>query len=302
MFTLIQNHRSRSPRMGVHVDPEYAIKPIYLLAIYVTGTASLIAAASGWQRGGTEFERWLLVALTVAFCAGAHFLPAISRNFVSWLLWVLCLLATMYSHVCFLTLTEQHANEQRGGQSSLSINNRGQIDTIRKALSALSSRNASVISAELTTTDDWKVRKALTDELKEARKAQIYRDELMRLQAVTNDDLISTGSNYVISGIAEATNSNEKIITTGIGFLFSFLLEIFGAFLWFVALKTPIKNNPSPSEPINPRISLFAIFKKEMQEQSSKAKRNSVACRHTPAKSYRKQFFATKSQMEIQYE
>ena len=67
-----------------------------LLAVFVTGTAALMAATAAWDRGGgSGLDRALLVALSVAIIMAVHLLPALSRRPAAWLLWFGCLLCAV---------------------------------------------------------------------------------------------------------------------------------------------------------------------------------------------------------------
>ena len=69
MFTLRQNHRSRSPRMGVHVDPEYAT--IFfdhrLACIGIACALYLLAYQSyRWGRHAWKQKSFFLIASMLA--------------------------------------------------------------------------------------------------------------------------------------------------------------------------------------------------------------------------------------------
>jgi hypothetical protein len=262
------------------------------LAIFVTLTACAIAATAAWQRAGTNWERGLLVFLSVAVCVGAHLLPAITRRKLGWLLWVLCLMATVYAHICFVTYAGQHANQLRGEMSILSTGTREQIDATRQALSAIKSRSVSVISAEIATTDNWRIRRALFDELKEARKAQSYRDDLIRLQGVAMDAKTTTGIDIVTGRIASVTGSSEASITLIISLILAVLLELFGALLWLEVL------HPSgmfePARQSDPLKALRADVKAGKLKPTVKAIRLHLGCSQVRAMAVRKEYFSAK--------
>jgi hypothetical protein len=248
---------------------------IRILAVFVILTASAIAATAAWQRGGTNLERCLLVALSVAVCAGAHLLPAITRSKLGWLLWVLCILATIYAHLCFLAYAGLHANKLRGEQSALSTGTREQIEAIRRALSVITSRSVTVVSAELAASDNWKILRTLTEELKEARKAQTYRDELIRLQGVATEAEVDAGVDIVTVRIAAVTGMNEGNVSLLIGLVLGGLLELFGALLWVEALRP---------------------------QSMDRSLNTDLSATQPREKTQRKRHSSTQSQMEIKYE
>jgi hypothetical protein len=236
-----------------------------------------------------------MVALSVAVCTGAHLLPAITRRKLGWVLWVLCLLATVYAHICFLSYAGQHANRLRGEQSTLSTGTREQIEATRRALTSLTTRPVSVISAEISASDNWKIRRALSEELKEARKAQSYKDELIRLEGVATEAEVTTGMDIVTARIASVTGSNEASVSFIVGLLLAFVLEFLGALLW-VEILSPQGNEGTPkieqATLLDPVETLIADMRAGKLRPTVKAIRKHLGCSQLRAMEVRKQYFS----------
>lgn len=218
------------------------------LASFVTLTAMAMASAAAWERGGGSIDRALLVALSVAICAGAHLLPAVSKRKMAWLLWVGCLLGTIYSHLVFFTHTSLHAVEVRAQQSSQVAGVQKQIEAVREALSGISARPVSVIAAELAVTNGWRKRRALEAELSEAKRAAGFRDALVRLNGKATEAGVASATDPVTERIASVTGSSESSISLLIGLGFAILLELVGALLWVEVLRPTLTSaNSKPS-------------------------------------------------------
>ena len=211
--------------------------PTKMLASFVTLTAMAMASAAAWDRGGDAVDRALLVALSVAICAGAQLIPAVSKRRLAWLLWFCCVLGTMYSHLVFFTHASLHAGEVRAQQSNQVVGTEKQIEAARDALAGISARPVSVIASELAVTRGWRKRSALQDELTEARRAAGLRDALVRLNGKATEAGVASATDPVTERIASVTGSSEASISLLIGLGFAILLELVGALLWVEVLR-----------------------------------------------------------------
>lgn len=219
-------------------------------ALCITATAMSMSAASAMDRGGTAVDQALILALSVAICAGTHLIPALSRKPVAWLLWFCCLLSTVFGHITFFTHANLRAGEVRAQQSVLTIDVERQVRVANEALAAIKARPVSIVAADLAISQDWKRRTALKVELTEAKRAAALRDNLVRLSAIAATSKAIGGNDPVTSIIANATGSNTAIISLVINLIFSILLELLGAFLWWDTLRqTGVEHTASvPSE------------------------------------------------------
>lgn len=211
----------------------------WILACIITTTAFGMSAVSAWDRGGTGIDRALLVALSIAICAGTHFLPALSKRKVAWLLWVGCLAGTVYGHVTFLTNASLRAGAARAQSSVEVVGVRKQQDAVRDALSMMTTRSVTTVADELSRTRQWRRRQALSSELAEAKRAAELRDDLVRLSATATVTEVTASKNPVTVLVAKVTGSNPASIELVIWFCLSILLELVGALLWWEALGKP---------------------------------------------------------------
>ncbi|MCX7148663.1 MAG: hypothetical protein NTY05_04520 [Rhodocyclales bacterium] len=211
-----------------------------------------MTGVAAWDRGGTAVDRALLVTMAVTICAGAHLLPALSRRSVAWLLWIACLLATVYGHLTFFTHAGLRAGEVRAQQSVQVADVSRQIETMREALAGIKARPVATVAVEISRARTERRIEALQEELTEAKRAARLRDELVgATAAVTNGRAAGVGD-PVMSRLAVVTGSNEASIALAVGIGFAILIELTGAFLWYEALRTPTSPAQGVAEPATP--------------------------------------------------
>ncbi|OGS93180.1 MAG: hypothetical protein A3K04_11270 [Gallionellales bacterium RBG_16_56_9] len=208
-----------------------------LLAVAITLTAMAMAAVAAWDRGGSALDRALLMALSVAICAGTHLIPALSKRRLAWLLWAGCLLGTVYGHLVFFTHASLRAGDNRAQYSVQMSGVERQIEAAQSALDGITARPVTVVAAELADTQGSRQRSALRLELAEARRAGVLRDELVILAGAATTVQSTVSSDPVTARLAAVTGSSEVGITIAIGIGFSILLELVGALLWCEALR-----------------------------------------------------------------
>jgi hypothetical protein len=208
-----------------------------LLAVFVTVTALAMTAVAAWDRGGTAIDRLLLMALSLALCLGTHLIPALSKRSLAWLLWAGCLLGTIYGHVTFFTHASLRASELRVQHSALVVGTERQIVVIRESLESIKSRPVTTVAAELSSTRDKWQRRALREELAEAKRAAALRDELVSLTGSATTAEVTGAVDPVTARLVAVTGSNEASIVLLVGLGFSILLELMGALLWFEVFR-----------------------------------------------------------------
>ena len=214
-------------------------------AVFVTATAMVMSGIAGFDRGGDEVEQALMVALFVAICAGTHFIPALANRPLTWLLWVGCLLGTVFGHVTFFTHANLHAEEIRAQHSVQKISIERQIEVINETLTTIKSRPVAVVAEVLASSQDWRQRPALRAELAEAKRAAALRDELVRISATATSAMVVAGNDPVTAVISDATGSKAASINLAVNLGFSMLMELLGAQLWWMALRRQSEENIS---------------------------------------------------------
>ncbi len=215
-----------------------------VFASVVTATAMGMAAVAAWDRGGTWIDRVLLVTLSLTICLGTHLIPALSRRKVAWILWVGCLVGTVYGHANFFVNSSIRAGHVRTQASTQVIGTEKQLDAVREALAGISARPVATVASEIARTRKWPRRKALEIELAEAERAAQLRDELVRLSATATQAGVAAAENPVTSRVAGVTGSNAASIELVIGIGLSILLELVGALLWWEVFRLP-EDGPS---------------------------------------------------------
>lgn len=209
------------------------------IALFVTLTAAAMASVAAWDRGGTGIDKGLLVAMSVVIVLAVHLIPALSRRPVAWAVWAGCLLCAIYGHLTFLTHATLRAGEARAQQSALTVGTERQIQSRREALAEIQARPVATVAAQLAQESDRRVRAALRAEIAEGKRAEAIRDDLARLEAVSTGAQVSGSSDPVTANLSTVTGWSESGVSVAIGLAFSFLMEVFGAFMWVKALRTP---------------------------------------------------------------
>lgn len=259
-----------------------------ILAVFVTLTAAGMAAAAAWGRGGTDVERALIVALSVAVVLAVHLLPALNRHWAGWVLWVCCLLAAVFAHLVFFTQASVHAGDIRGQQSARFTGTVQQIEATQAALDGIRARPVAVIAAEVAATDSWRQRRALEIEIQEARRAAALRDAVLRLSAEAVAARVADSADTTTDRIAAATGATVGYISLSVGLFFAVLVELLGAYLWMLALRQHPDTESPPSDPVE-RLRR-AVEAGEVRPTTSQI-RAYLKCGQSRALAVRRQFF-----------
>lgn len=220
---------------------------IRILALFVTLTASAMAAVAAWDRGGTIIDKALLVSMCVVIVLAVHLIPALSRRPVAWLVWSVCLLCAVYGHLTFLTHASLRAAEAHAQQSALAIGTERQIQSAREALDEIKARPVATVAAQLAQEGDRRMRAALRAELAEGKRAEALRDDLAQFEAVSTAVRVTGATDPVTERLAVVTGWTESGVSVVIGMTFAMLLELIGALLWFEALR-PSKAATEPTQ------------------------------------------------------
>lgn len=224
-------------------------------AVFVTGIMLAMAAVAGYSWGGAGILQPLMVAISVAICALTHFILVISRSRLAWVFWLGCLLGSVYGEFTFLAYASSRASEERPQRSLNVIGLEGEMAAVLNALADISARPVTIVANELANTRDWKIRRALTAELAEAKRAAALKDRMVRLSATTTTAKVTASRDQVISLLSEVTGGKDSNITIVRNIGFAILLELIGPWLWCqilprrrsdtqVALKS--RNEPDP--------------------------------------------------------
>ncbi|MDD4979493.1 MAG: hypothetical protein PHI29_12780 [Gallionella sp.] len=207
------------------------------VAVFVTLTAACMAAAAAWERGGTLIEKVLLVSMSAIIVLAVHLVPALSRRWIVWPVWIGCLLCAMYGHLTFLIHASVHADENRAQHSALTVGTERQIEVARESLARINARPVATVAAELAVTGDSRERAALRAEIAEGRRAEALEDELVRLSGIAMEARVTGETDPVTVRLAEVTGYSDGAVAVFIGMTFSVLIELVGALLWYEALR-----------------------------------------------------------------
>lgn len=116
------------------------------LALLTTSVGVVMAAVAAAERSTGGLDRALLVAVAVVLALGAHLLPAWSRRLPAvWLLWLGCVLATLYGHAHFFA----GAGERSGGQRAEGVAVPGHVTALQAELQGIQARAQAAVAADL---------------------------------------------------------------------------------------------------------------------------------------------------------
>lgn len=215
------------------------------VAVFVTLTASCMAAVAAGERGGTVVDKALLASMSIVVVLAVHLIPALSRRWMAWPVWIGCLLCAIYGHLTFLVHAGLQANDNRSQQSILAVDTERQINMVRDALARIHARPVATVAAELAEAHGRRERAALRMEIAEGRRAEALQDELAKLYGVSTAAHATGANDPVTARIAKVTGCSEQGVTIVIGMTFSVLIELVGALLWYEALRRPHGGYPS---------------------------------------------------------
>ncbi|MEJ0003540.1 MAG: hypothetical protein WDN30_08220 [Pararobbsia sp.] len=218
-----------------------------MLALTASATSISMSVIASWQRGGAVPERVVWVAIGVVLTAGAHLLPALSRQWssrrgsrvsasVTFVIWLACMVTACYGHVTFFLLAQRHAED-------------GRLAAIVDALPR-PPRSMTVIEAELAQVTEklaflmarpcqgqcaiWEARqtalvakqRAIEAESDDVRRWQMERDRTDRQRDRAMTDPVTAP----IAQVSGGTVSQVELVT-GIGF--AVVLECLAGLLWW---------------------------------------------------------------------
>lgn len=213
-------------------------KALTFLAVFVTFVGCAMAADAAFDRGGTPMDKVLLVSISVIAVLGVHLMPALARNrAVAWFIWSGCLLGAIYGHVTFFMHSTLRAGEVRATQSMQTVGAERQIAATKEALSEITARPITEVTAQLSTETNSRVRSALRTEVAEGKRAELLRDELVRLEATRTSAVQSVSADPVTGAISSFTGWSAEKVMVGVGMFYALLVELVGAFLWVEALR-----------------------------------------------------------------
>jgi hypothetical protein len=255
-------------------------RPVALVLALCTSLVALsLAAAAAMDRAGPghAFDQLLITATAVALALGAQLLPAFGRSRPGvWLLWLACLVATLYGHAHFFAASGQRAGEARAealaeplpmaawrtelaaiqarplatlaaeealvqaraAQAELSLHRcERQAEALAKATAASRADPGACESARV----GWAVQQSRLDavrvELAEARRAQGLRAQLSAAATAWNVARAQAQQSAVDTAFAQITG----LPLAGFGLFSSLaqslLLELLAALLWWVAAR-----------------------------------------------------------------
>jgi len=201
-------------------------------AIMLTATAVSMAGVAAMDRGGSFADKTLLMVLASLVAGLVHFLPALTRNKLAWLLWVGCFVGTLYGHLTFFTNAQMRAGEVHAQNSMVASDIEKQTLTVTRERDSIVARPVTIVMRDLAATQDWKAKQVLRNELAEARRSIILTEQLIALDDEAKKSHVTQSNDRVTALLSGVTGSNAAEISLGIGLFFAVLIDIAGAMLW----------------------------------------------------------------------
>lgn len=236
-----------------------------LLAFISTVVCIGMASSAVMERATTTIEQLVMLATAVALVLGSHLLPALSRRSVmSKVLFVVCIVATVYNQAHFFVKASHRAGEQRAKAVTMT----GHSLALQKELDSITARPLAKVAADLAkaTAQDAATQSALARcqlktpdkcttaqvlgvatavkvqalqvENTQANHAADLRRQLVDAAAAHDAAQALQAANPVDAQLAAITGLSTNNIGTVAAVLQSLLLELLGASLWTVALST----------------------------------------------------------------
>lgn len=201
-------------------------------AIMLTATAVSMAAAAAMDRGGSFADKTLLMVLASLVAGLVHLLPALTRNRLAWLLWFGCFVATLYGHLTFFTNAQTRAGEAHAQNSMVATDIDKQILTVTRERDSIVARPITIVMRDLASTQDWKAKQVLRNELAEARRSITLTEHIIALDDEAKKSHVTQSNDRVTALLSGVTGSNAAEISLGVGLFFAVLIDIAGAMLW----------------------------------------------------------------------
>lgn len=237
-----------------------------LLAFICTAVCIGMASSAVMERATTKTEQLVMLATAAALVLGSHLLPALSRrNLLTKVLFVICIVATVYNQAHFFTKVTHRAGEHRAKTVTVTSHTLA----LQEELDAITARPLVKVAADLAkaTAQDAATQSALARcqvktpdkcttaqvlgvataakvqalqvENTQAERAADLRRQLADAAAAHDAAQALQAADPVDVQLAAITGLSIKSIGIVAAVLQSLLLELLGAALWTVALSTP---------------------------------------------------------------
>jgi len=133
---------------------------IFMLAITFTTVSLAMITEASWARSGSLSEAIIMSFLSGGVALSAHLLPALTRRRVGkfgWgvvsLIWIVALLATLYSHTIFFISTSSNAGNLRATESTQVKDIAAQSEETKKLMQNTDARSVVAISRDIANVD-----------------------------------------------------------------------------------------------------------------------------------------------------
>ncbi|MFV8598357.1 hypothetical protein [Ralstonia pseudosolanacearum] len=228
----------------------------WVLSTGATCTAICLSVLAGWQRGGSQAERLMWVAVGVVLVVSAHLLPALVRDSpygvraVASVLWLACMATACFGHATFFLLAQRHAGELRA--TAIPVTEAAPADRSLTAVMAeranvtarLAAANAQRCTGNCTTLEARRVTLTAKLDALDAEAGDIRRRQAADARAEERRD--SVDADPVTARLAALLGVTTARVDLLSGLVFAAVLEGVACLLWSVTLRS---RPPIPAVP-----------------------------------------------------
>lgn len=228
----------------------------FLLASACTFLLVLMAAQSGFQRGGSEIERWLWLGASCLIVCTVHLLPGLMHEKASlktlpvWLVWTGGFLFVIFAHSQFFTLAEMHAGQERIAQVTGTLSHSS--GNVTPGLSNVTGRPVTAIAKELSKAtgtlsrlpenkreEQRQLITALERELKIAQEVAAQQASEKQAQAEQISKLQDDPVAHRLAALLGVKHDSVMLVAS---LFMALTLELIAVVLWKLALNQPEGN------------------------------------------------------------
>ncbi len=225
---------------------------LLFLAPFTTFVSAAIVVSNAVTPGATLTDNALRSLPPLITCFGAHLLPSMSKHIVVRLMWVACLIVTMYIQQSYFTNNSTVEGERRAKNSVQVASLKQRIETIKEEHSRIHARPVAVVARALSKATDEKIIAALNAEMEEAKRAERLQDTLITLQGNMVSIQIAESNDPEISLLVSVTGISAAVISFCYQTTRTLMMELLGAFFWY-------KLQSKPHQEVKPEISVASV-------------------------------------------
>lgn len=270
----------------------------FLLACACTGLLTLMAAQSGFQRGGSDMERWLWLSASCLIVCTVHLLPSLMhekpslKNLPVWLVWAAGFVFVIFAHAQFFTLAEMHSGQERVAQLSEAL--LPEPSNVTPQSGNVTGRSVTVIAKELSKATTTLIRlpetkreeqkMVITALERELKIAQEVAEQLASEKRVHTEQISKLQDDPVAHRLATLLGVKHDSVMLVASLFMALTLELIAVVLWKLTLNHPQAHTDStPVTPIVTQEPSNASLVTQSNETAPQEQATPVTSNVTPA-------------------